>query len=249
MRAMKEVIQQIHELLLENEVDQALEKLRRVLAISNSELVNDALLLSGQHSKLKSDVRKGIIDYAQENLRHNQIMHAILCLVDELRKTPEILTVFEAAASEIDQSVQAKQQAPLPNWIKDGLYDRMANFKLKNAQAALLWIDDTPANISHECELLRTIGLSVDVASSSEEGLQMLQNRHYHLLLSDVSRAARKDEGIQFHQQLLQAGTDLPTIFYVGNADRSLGVPPFAFGITDRPDMLFHLVFDVLARL
>jgi hypothetical protein len=37
-------------------------------------------------------------------------------------------------------------------------------------------------------------------------------------------------------------------IFYVGEFDPGRGLPPFAFGLTNRPDELLHLILDVLAR-
>ena len=68
------------------------------------------------------------------------------------------------------------------------------------------------------------------------------------VLISDMERYANKKAGLQ----LLERIKDLPerpaTIFYVGRLGRERGEPPGAFGITDRPDELIHLVLDVLER-
>ena len=39
-----------------------------------------------------------------------------------------------------------------------------------------------------------------------------------------------------------------PVIFYIGIFDPKLGIPGGAFGITNRPDELLHLVLDALER-
>jgi hypothetical protein len=39
-----------------------------------------------------------------------------------------------------------------------------------------------------------------------------------------------------------------PLIFYSARYPQSSGVPPFAFGVTNRVDQLFYLVFDALER-
>jgi hypothetical protein len=37
-------------------------------------------------------------------------------------------------------------------------------------------------------------------------------------------------------------------IFYVGEPDPKKGTPVYAFGLTNRPDELVHLVLDILER-
>jgi len=40
----------------------------------------------------------------------------------------------------------------------------------------------------------------------------------------------------------------MPVVFYVGAFNRTEGIPPGAFAITNRPDELLHSVFDILER-
>ena len=37
-------------------------------------------------------------------------------------------------------------------------------------------------------------------------------------------------------------------LFYVADLDSRRGTPPFAFGITSRPDALLHFALDVIER-
>ena len=46
--------------------------------------------------------------------------------------------------------------------------------------------------------------------------------------------------------KLRESGAECPAIFYVAQLEPS--VPPGSLGITDRPDVLLHLVIDGLER-
>lgn len=245
---MEQTIIQIQDYLTNNELDLALGKLRSVFSISNSELVNDVIILAGQFKKLKSDIRKGIIDYTQENLRHNKIMNSILSLIDELKNEPERFEEFDRAVNQLDKSVKEKGRDELPLWIKDALFERIAYVKEKGIKIKTIWVDDIPSNILYESRVLGSVGLEIDFAKSSEEARQLLTKGNYEIILSDISRYGKHDEGLMFHKELIEKGIDLPIIFYTGYVDRKRGVPPFAFGIADMPNDLIHLVLDVIER-
>lgn len=113
-----------------------------------------------------------------------------------------------------------------------------------------VWIDDNPANNFHERAALASIGVLVDTVTTSTEALKYIASERYNLLLSDVARNGKSDAGIQFLKQLVEKeNVKLPTIFYVGSVDQRLGVPPYAFGITDSPSELLHLVLDFRQRM
>ena len=245
---MEATILQIQDFIAESEIELALNKLRSVFSLSNSELVNDTLLVSGQFKKLQSDIRKGIIDYKEENLRHNRILDAILSLVDEIKQNPTAFNEIEQVESELDQSIQERGADSLPPSIKTALFDRIAYVKEKGLHVPVLWIDDAPANNGYESKILGYLGLTIDFASSSQMADQFLSQHTYELILSDINREESEGEGFRYHRELLMKGIDIPIIFYTGGVDRSKGVPPFAFGIADLPNALFHLVLDVLER-
>ena len=48
---------------------------------------------------------------------------------------------------------------------------------------------------------------------------------------------------------LRDAGFRQPVIYYIGRPDPDAGLPAGAFGITNRPDQLLHLVIDALSRV
>jgi hypothetical protein len=63
-----------------------------------------------------------------------------------------------------------------------------------------------------------------------------------------MKRGDVEDEGQHFLNETVRRGIHRPTIFTVGRFQPELGVPPYAFGITNRVDDLLNLVFDALER-
>lgn len=114
--------------------------------------------------------------------------------------------------------------------------------------ARILWVDDNPANNTYEVNALTSVGISVVQVTTSEEALATLSEGRYDTVISDISRGGNTEEGLNFLNRMRDQGLDHPTIFYIGHVDPHEGVPPYAFGITDRPDDLLHLVLDVLER-
>jgi len=98
------------------------------------------------------------------------------------------------------------------------------------------------------CEVLRSFGISVDIARATGSATSMMEQVRYDLIISDMRRDGVPDEGLNFLNKTIERGIHRPTIFTVGQFDPSRGVPAYAFGITNRVDELFNLVFDALER-
>lgn len=132
--------------------------------------------------------------------------------------------------------------------------DRMAVLRRLSANAALLrgarvlWVDDEPQNNRDERALLETLEVRIDLATSSAAAEQFLRNHHYLLMVTDVRREGRDDEGIRFVQGLPAKGLLLPAIGYVGTDQSGQARPAHFFGMTRRPDHLMQLVCDVAQR-
>ena len=115
--------------------------------------------------------------------------------------------------------------------------------------ARLLWIDDNPENNENEARVLRKLGIEVDTAMTSAEARKMLSRFNYDAILSDIKREGKEYEGMTFLKSLVKSRLFRYTIFYeVELVHDKLPVTEEAFGITDRPDKLLHLVMDVLER-
>ena len=76
----------------------------------------------------------------------------------------------------------------------------------------------------------------------------MISQSRYDLLISDIDRDGVPDEGLRFLSQMHERNSWPRTIFYIGHVEQESCVPAHAFGISDRPDELLHLVMDALER-
>jgi CheY-like chemotaxis protein len=114
--------------------------------------------------------------------------------------------------------------------------------------ARLLWIDDKPDGNAGEIKLLRRLGITVDTAVTSEDARQMLSKFHYDVIISDLDREGRSNEGRTFLESLIGTRLFRYTIFYVGHVDEEKPIPKGAFNITNQPDKLLHLIMDALER-
>jgi CheY-like chemotaxis protein len=112
--------------------------------------------------------------------------------------------------------------------------------------ARLLWVDDIPASIVKESRLLEDAGAVITRALSSTEAIDKLDRGNFDLVISDIKLGEDPDAGTKFADNLAGRPNPPPLIFYVSTV---LPEPvQNAFGITARPDVLLHLVLDVLAR-
>lgn len=113
--------------------------------------------------------------------------------------------------------------------------------------ARILWVDDVPGNNEVEMKLLEDAGARVDVQTSNEAARGAVERVRYDLVISDLGRADPRDNPVQFADWFATTRAASPLIFYTGSPVRP--TPASAFGVTDRPDELVHLVLDALARV
>lgn len=147
-------------------------------------------------------------------------------------------------AAEIAAAAKAKQ-IDLPENLKLKIAHRLTRLQERLAGARLLWIDDTPSNNLGEIRLLKNLGAIIDLAFTEADAVQRLDGAVYDLVLSDIRRANDPNAGIKFLPHVKAAVLDPPVVFYVSTSGP---VPAGAFGLTNRPDELFHFILDALER-
>jgi CheY-like chemotaxis protein len=113
----------------------------------------------------------------------------------------------------------------------------------------LLWVDDQPETVMYEIGILQSLGFMVEPAKTSANALEKLARGQYHLVVSDIRRGDNPTDGLDFLAAMRQRNLHQPVIFYVTHFLRERGVPPYAFGITDDPNELIHLVLDAAERV
>jgi len=114
--------------------------------------------------------------------------------------------------------------------------------------ATILWIDDNPENNLNEWRMFLQLNVKIELAKSTEEALEMLHQRKYDAVISDMARSNENDAGLKVLTKFQKVDETTAVIFYIGTYDPQMGKPLGAFGITNRPDELLHLVLDALER-
>lgn len=116
----------------------------------------------------------------------------------------------------------------------------------------ILWIDDSVTNNRRERELLEALGLKVEQVQNNEGAKIALapDGGGYDLILSDIARPESSEAGLEFlnSYRLRPHDQRVPLIFYISARDETKPMPLGAFGLTNRPDILVHLVIDALER-
>lgn len=117
--------------------------------------------------------------------------------------------------------------------------------------ARMLWIDPNPRGNRYEIELLRSLGIGIDLARSSGEADELLKAVSYDVVVSNIKRAGSVD-GVtslsMVRDELDKKGIHLPpVVWYVADPRPTIDTS-LALGITNRPDQLLHYVFDGIER-
>jgi len=160
--------------------------------------------------------------------------------------------LLSALLTQLDQKLKASapdtsDESPDLAWMPSVAHRaRVVRPLLRGAR--ILWVDDNPASTLYERTVLASLGVSTDVALSTQEALYMVDRLTYDLILSDMKRAGNPTAGVEMLNVLTGGSSAAPVVYYVGQFDRRQGTPLGAFAITNRPDELLHYVFDVLER-
>jgi CheY-like chemotaxis protein len=154
----------------------------------------------------------------------------------------------------MDDAIEVAEKSPqwhveISSEAKERVLRRVRRNQARLDGGYMLWVDDEHDNNRNELRMFRRLGLEIRTVETTDIALTAMTNRHFDVLLSDIGRADDPQGGLKLLSVLQERGSGIPVIFYVGNFDPTLGVPSGAFGITNRPDELLHLVLDAFERI
>ncbi len=256
---MKEFVDKIKDLIAQGNTDNALTQVYNLLSLAASDLKNDAIILRGRLSKLKSDCRKGLLKREDENIELAQITVGILSLLEDIEFQSE---QFKRFLSDISESVE-RVETTIPiledSTIRKNLFvsdnqkatilQRLSNVKERNLSLKALWIDDNLPLTLSEQRLINALNVQIDSAHNSEIAESMIKNTTYHFIVSDMLRNGNPTEGFDFITKLVKQNIHIPAILYITKYNTEKGVPPHVFGVTNKPSELLHLVMDIIERI
>jgi CheY-like chemotaxis protein len=97
----------------------------------------------------------------------------------------------------------------------------------------ILWVDDRPKNNSFLVASLEERGAKVDIALSTEEGLEKFKSGQYDVVISDMARPEGEKAGIDLAKKIRMLNPNTPFFIFCGNwAARNLKEESLQAGVT-----------------
>lgn len=179
-------------------------------------------------------------------------------LVQDIFTTPEDLAFKVAASlgryllkekvkSELVQA--AKSEPAVTEQLLDQVARRAERLLPIIEDARVLLVNDVPQEMTHVVQILRDLRVEVEIATDTDTAIDLLANRSFHAIVSDMARDGVQDAGLRLLEMMRKRGMDLPIVFTVGRYQPRRGTPAYAFGITNRVDDLLNLLFDIFERV
>lgn len=160
---------------------------------------------------------------------------------------------FSFIKNSIDAALELADKNPkwkveVPESARNNVLNRAREHLDVFRNSSILWIDDNPENNLNEWRMFLQLNVKIELAKSTDQALDILHQKKYDVVISDMVRNNEDEAGLQFLNTFRKMDDTTPVIFYIGTYDPKIGVPFGAFGITNRPDELLHLVLDALER-
>lgn len=147
---------------------------------------------------------------------------------------------FAFVEKSIDAALELAEKSP--KWkvhVSEEEKNRALNRAKKHLDifkdSKILWVDDIPENNENEQRMFLQLNVEIDEATHTEQALEMLNKNKYDLIISDMARGDDKTAGLTLLTKLKNKKNMPPLILYVGIINPDLGVPGYAFGITNHP--------------
>jgi len=178
---------------------------------------------------IKKTLLPNVTNISAFGIKINMLKESIDSIYDIAKKDK----MWDVSISELDKNIVLKRTNRNLNLFKN---------------LSILWFDDRPDTLKNEIKMFRQLGGKIEITTTLEKTISMLKTNNFDLMISDIDRNNGEEDGVSTLKQLYKNKTYVPTIFYIGDVNEELGIPPHAFGLTNRPDELLHLVIDILER-
>jgi len=143
--------------------------------------------------------------------------------------TPEEKTAAVAAVSETVKAAAA------------------ASPKLRSR--TILWVDDNPQGNRFEIQALEALGIRVDTALSTEEGLQKLMFGNYEVAITDLTRGRDTKAGLKFIEEAKPAYPRLKIVVYSSRRGEPQYERAYQLGAVGATYVPTHLVNRIIELL
>lgn len=174
----------------------------------------------------------------EASLKRKQAEAAAALAAAAISKPSETLTP-KTAAQEAKAAVDVVAEAVNPRIAK------------RASRSRVLWVDDRPNNNVYERQALEALGISFELATSTEEALEKLSRQRFDAIISDMGRPPDSRAGYTLLDKLRTMGDQTPFIIYAGSKSpeqiaeaRRRG----AIGCSNNASELFEMVLFAIGR-
>ncbi len=186
------------------------------------------------------------------NLSDVSLKAAGIDLSMKRKQTEAAAALAAAAVSRSDEGLipetTAREARVAANIVAEAVTPQIIK---RAGRSTVLWVDDRPKNNINERQSLEALGVSFELATSTEEALKKLEQQHFDAIISDMKRPSDPLAGYTLLDKLRSEGDQTPFIIYAGSR-----VPEHvaearrrgAVGCTSRPNELFKMVLSALGR-
>jgi CheY-like chemotaxis protein len=164
---------------------------------------------------------------------------AAVALSAAVAARPEPGATPEAAAKQAQAALDVVSEVATPRIIR------------RAERSSVLWVDDRPNNNLHERGALEALGISIVLATSTDEALRKLKGQAFDAIISDMGRPPDPQAGYTLLDKLRETGDRTPFIIYAGSRapeHRAESRRRGAIGCTNKPDELFEMVLSALGQ-
>lgn len=111
----------------------------------------------------------------------------------------------------------------------------------------ILWVDDKPSNNSYQVAYLKDLGITVDLALTTDDALEQLEKKNYDRIISDMGRKEGgsyvRDAGIKLTEQVRKTNKNIPIVIFSssrGMKMRDLAIGKGANEVTNSSTILYE---------
>lgn len=157
----------------------------------------------------------------------------------------------DAAAALAAAAVSRPETGVTPETAANVAKEATQSIMRRAERSTVLWVDDNPENNIYERRALEALGLTIVLATSTEEALKKHRQQRFDLIISDMGRPPDSQAGYTFLEKLRSSKDQTPFIIYASSrAPEHIAESQRrgAIGCTNRPDELFEMVLLALRR-
>jgi len=199
-----------------------------------------AVLESAKSRKFTIKVGDNELTMEEANEQQRNLIVDLQNQVSDLqKKIRPIDSIDSKALPEIKSRVSVSIQ-PSPTETSETTKSKELN--------SILWVDDRPKNNSYETARLQDMGIRVDIALSTADGISKFKSKKYDRIISDMGREEhggfKSKAGIELIKEIRKLDSKIPIVIYCGKNSavklRNEALEAGATEITSSPIVLFE---------